>query len=214
MSRAAPLPPSQRRAAIIAATKPLLEVHGRTVSTRQIAAAAGVAEGTIFRVFPTKQALIDAVIAEAFDLGSTCQAIAAVDPELDLEQRLVAVVDTLQRRLRRVFASFHSVAFTPPEPRDEFHTRQQRDNAVLNSAIADLLKADHERLRIDPESAANLVRTLTFSVTHPILSDQRHADPAEVVRILLHGIAASGHLGTPCDRGCRCARPNQEERPC
>jgi AcrR family transcriptional regulator len=44
--------PDDRRRAIVAAVVPLLLEHGDDVSTRQIADAAGIAEGTIFRVFP------------------------------------------------------------------------------------------------------------------------------------------------------------------
>src|SRR5690349_3699156 len=43
--RARPLPPAERRAALVAATLPLISEHGPAVSTRQIAVAAGVAEG-------------------------------------------------------------------------------------------------------------------------------------------------------------------------
>ena len=43
------------------ATLPLLRAHGLSITTRQIAEAAGVAEGTIFGVFPDKEALLQAV---------------------------------------------------------------------------------------------------------------------------------------------------------
>ena len=52
--RAAALPPDERRSMIVAATLPLLLEHGDRVTTRQIAEAAGIAEGTIFRAFADK----------------------------------------------------------------------------------------------------------------------------------------------------------------
>ncbi|HET9873306.1 MAG TPA: TetR/AcrR family transcriptional regulator [Propionibacteriaceae bacterium] len=189
MPRAQPMPADERRAALVAATEPLLELHGRNVSTRQIAEAAGIAEGTIFRVFPTKEALIDAVIADAFDVQITCDAIARVEAGLDLESRLVAVADIIQLRLRRVFALFHSLTLTQsPEPREAFHTKVRQDNAALNTAIAAVIDPDRDQLTVDPDAAASLLRTLTFSATHPILSDQRHSSPEQIVGVLLHGI--------------------------
>ena len=117
MSRATPLPPDERRAALIAATEPLLEQFGRDVSTRQIAQAACVAEGTIFRAFATKEALIDAVLEDVFDVQRTCDELAAIDRSLDLEGRMVAAVGVLQARLRRVFALFHSMRIGPQHDR-------------------------------------------------------------------------------------------------
>ena len=57
---------ADRRAAIIEATLPLIHEVGTAVTTRQVAEAAGVAEGTIFRVFDSLQELVDATIMEAF----------------------------------------------------------------------------------------------------------------------------------------------------
>ena len=129
MSRATPMPPDERRAALIAATEPLLEQFGRDVSTRQIAQAACVAEGTIFRVFATKEALIDAVLEEVFDVQRTCDELAAIDRSLDLEARMVAAVGVLQARLRKVFALFHSMRIGPKQdhrrlPRAAAHRQQ------------------------------------------------------------------------------------------
>lgn len=214
MARATPLPPDQRRAAIIAATEPLLEVHGRAVSTRQIAEAAGVAEGTIFRVFPTKEELIDAVIAEAFDISTSCNAIARIDAELDLESRLVAVVDILQTRLRRVFVLFHSVTLRPPpESQEAFHARLRRDNAALNEVITEVIGPDQPQLRVEADAAAALLRTLTFAVTHPMLADERHSAPEQVVEVLLYGI--TNRAGLSCSPHLiRHPAPKTQEEPC
>jgi AcrR family transcriptional regulator len=65
--RAAPLSADERRDAIIDVVVPLLLEHGRDVSTRQIAEAAGIAEGTIFRVFPDKAALWTATAERTLD---------------------------------------------------------------------------------------------------------------------------------------------------
>src|ERR671931_1196638 len=77
--RARPLPPEERRAALIAATLQLVATHGTKVTSRQIAEAAGVAEGTIFRVFPDKEALIRAAVAAALDPGPVLAEIGRVD---------------------------------------------------------------------------------------------------------------------------------------
>ena len=50
------MPPSERRAAIIRDVLPTLVERGVTVTTRQLASAAGVSEGTLFNVFADKEA--------------------------------------------------------------------------------------------------------------------------------------------------------------
>jgi len=196
MPRAVSLPADERRAALVAATAPLLVTHGRNVSTRQIAAAAGVAEGTIFRVFESKESLIDAVVEEAFDVGPTCRQLDEIDPNADLELCLTQAVTLLQQRLARVFSLMHALAL-PGEfqrrerrPDPDAHTRHRRDNELLNETLARLIEPHAAELRFDPLDAASLIKTLTFAVGHPILSDHRHTDPKQIVDIALHGLSA------------------------
>ncbi|WP_204910555.1 TetR family transcriptional regulator [Microlunatus spumicola] len=209
MPRATPLPLEDRRAALVAATEPLLERYGRDVSTRQIAEAAGVAEGTIFRAFATKDELIDAVVDEVFDEARARTAIAAIDRSLPLPERLLAAVTVLQDRTRRVFALFHALRLRPgwarsdgedPPAHDSLHARQRHDHEQLELVLLDLIGPDADLLRVSPGEAVTVLRGTVFALTHPLLGDERLARPDRIVDLVLHGVARD----TPHTEGRTC----------
>lgn len=199
MPRATPLPPDERRAALIAATEPLLEHFGREVSTRRIAEAAGVAEGTIFRVFPTKEALIDAVCDQVVDLDPVCGEIRGLDPGADLETRLTTAVAILQRRLRRIFSLFHALhsGLQPPVDAAGLRAKQAGEMQRLNAALVELIEPDADRLRVPVAQAAKAVRLLTLAMTHPMLGESRPHEPQEIVDLVLHGIVRPPDVALP-----------------
>src|SRR3954451_7765503 len=90
--RAAALPVDERRSMIVAVTLPLLLEHGDRVTSRQIAEAAGIAEGTIFRAFVDKDEIITAAVEAALDTEPLEAAVRAIDPTLRLEDALAAAV--------------------------------------------------------------------------------------------------------------------------
>src|SRR4051794_14785952 len=102
-TRAAPLPPEMRRAAIIDAAIPLLRRHGPAITTKQIADAAGIAEGTLFRVFDDKDALIRATVDQVMDQRPAIAELRRIDVALPLRERLRAAVVIITARLDAVW---------------------------------------------------------------------------------------------------------------
>jgi AcrR family transcriptional regulator len=193
--RAARMPAAERRAAIVAATLPLVLAHGAGVSTRQIAEAAGVAEGTIFRVFADKDELMCSVIAEAFDPQPTLRQLAEVDRTLPLRPRLVAATEILKQRLSGAFALIDALGLTGPPPRADERAKPAGPalmNDAFRAAVADLIGPDRVRLRVPAEEFAHLLRLLVFAGTHPKISDGRPLSAADVVATLLDGLGLPG----------------------
>jgi AcrR family transcriptional regulator len=190
--RAAPLPPDARRASIIAATLPLLRIHGTSVTTAQIAMAAGIAEGTLFRVFPDKDSLIQATIGTAFDPAPAERELAAIDPDLGLRDQLIAAVATLQRRVEGVWQLMSILGMTvspggPPTPRPSVAE-------PLQARIAAMFEPHRAELRCDPAQAARLLRMMTFAGTHPRIADGIPLTAAEIVAVVLDGIRIRADL--------------------
>ena len=187
-ARAAALPAEERRAAIVAATVPLLISYGTGITTRQIAEAAGIAEGTIFRVFPDKESLIEAAVVQAFDPAPAEAELLAIDPTLPLEARLEAAVDVLQRRVAYIWRIMTAVGMSKvPEGS---RAKSDRSGAETLSALASVFEPDRDRLRIDPIAAADLLRGLTFASSHPALTFAQPLEPRELVAVILDGVRA------------------------
>ncbi|MGH8325823.1 MAG: TetR/AcrR family transcriptional regulator [Steroidobacteraceae bacterium] len=187
--RARPLPPGARRAALIAATLPLIRKHGIEVSTRQIAETAGVAEGTIFRVFPDKDSLIQACIDAAFDPAPVVTALEEIDPSLALEPRLIEIVRIVQRWLTSVIHLMMVLRGTGPL-RDKPHLRRPRPSEIVGAAIIRLIEPDRDALRVAPPEAERVLRYLLFSGSHPGITDGKLLTPEEIVGVILDGVRA------------------------
>lgn len=179
MTRRAPaLAAEDRRAAIIAAALPLLLERGSSVTTRQIAEAACVAEGTLFGVFADKDALVRAVVEAALDAEPAERAMAEVDRSLPFEEQLAIAVRIMQERLTSIWRLVSSVgdAHIAPGPLAEFR------------ALTGIFEAHREWLRTTPVAASRELRALTLAVTHPVLFADGPMNPTEIVTLLLDGV--------------------------
>lgn len=178
--RAGALPPEQRRAAIVDAVRPLLLEYGGAVTTRQIACAAGVAEGTIFRVFADKDELLRATLDAVVDPGPLEAALGSIDPDLPFEDQVVEATKILQRRVVEIWTIVSSLG-----PRHERARRPLRESPTLTALFA----ANRDRISVEPEVAARMLRALALALTHPAMTSQA-AEAATIVGVVLHGIGS------------------------
>jgi AcrR family transcriptional regulator len=191
------MPPADRRVALTAATLPLLLVHGTNVTTRQIAEAAGVAEGTLFRVFPDKDAIIRATLDAAMDPAPLYEELAGVDPELALRPRLLAITSILQQRLVNVIGLM--MAIGRREPPGDLEARRESNRKVA-AMIAQLLAPSRRQLRLPPAEVARLLRLLIFSGSHPLITDGNPLSAPEIVTLLLDGVLRDEQAGPAARR--------------
>jgi AcrR family transcriptional regulator len=177
--RASALPPSERRSMIIEATLPLIVEHGEMVTTRQIADAAGIAEGTIFRVFADKDEVIAAAVEAALDVEPLERTLGEIESDLPFERHLEEAVAIIQQRVVDIWRLMSRIGpkFQPASPRQ----------VSESDALRALFEVHERELTIDPSAAARLLRGVTLAASHPMLADEAMS-PAEIVRLFLHGV--------------------------
>lgn len=199
--RAAPLPPDERRAAILAAARPLVAAHGSRVTTAQIAEAAGIAEGTLFRVFATKAEIIVAVIRDALDSRSMIDWVRTQHyPTLAGAAR--SILGELQRCYAEVSAMFAALYTLGSDAQDAAKPlAYDRASAVaqqleLVKAVAASLSEHHDELRVTPQVAASFLIGLATISSHGLVSDGTLTDLDLLLDLFLHGTTKDGSCGS------------------
>ena len=174
---------------------PLLAEYGRDISSKQIAEAAGIAEGTVFRAFGDKESLIEAAIVKFLDPEPLRRGLRAIDPRLPLEQKVLAVVMLMRQRFGEIFRIMAMVGGGPPPRRDQRHE--------FAAIIGRLLEPEAEDLNWPPERVAHIIRLIAFASSLPALNEHTEFTETELVSIVLYGItgqtrvdAAAEPIGT------------------
>jgi AcrR family transcriptional regulator len=179
--RARPLAPDERRAAIIDAVIPLIRQHGRSITTRQISAAAGVAEGTIFRAFGDKDSIIQAAIDRFMDPEPLRAKLRGIDPDEPTDEKIHQVLHLLRERFTGFIGFMSAVGMTGPPP-----NARAGDSEWL-ATIGRVFRQDE--LTVPIESFAYYLRLLAFGTSIPVFNTPHEFTTDELVHLVTRGVS-------------------------
>jgi AcrR family transcriptional regulator len=197
--RAKPLAPDERRAAIIDAVIPLIREHGRNITTRQIADAAGLAEGTIFRAFGDKESIIQAAIDRFMDPEPLRAKLRGIDPDEPTEAKVRQVIQLLRDRLTGFIGFMSAVGMQGPPPGS--HGQPREDEQWLG-IMAQIFRTDEVAVPIP--ALAFYLRMLSFGSSIPVFNEPYVFTTDDLVDFVMHGIlpgTARTHVHTPPTTG-------------
>jgi hypothetical protein len=151
--------------------------------------AAGVAEGTIFGVFESKQKLVVCSMVKALDPQPTTDRIAAIDPALPLRERLTQAADLVLARfsesahLLQAFRQLIIHGGHREMPAEAISGRER-----MHAAIAALIEPDAALLRRSPGSVARTLLLFCGANTFGPYADPDELTGADLVSLLLDGL--------------------------
>ncbi|WP_027933087.1 TetR/AcrR family transcriptional regulator [Amycolatopsis thermoflava] len=177
-----------RRRMIVQAVLPLVVEHGAAVTTAQIARAAGIGEGTIFRAFKDKDELLDACVAEALKPDSALAVVAEIPLDQPLADRLTEAAEALSAHLERMGALMGALHSSGRLKRGEPRKGSRAESfTAMREAITELFTPE-DRLRLPAEQLAGVFMSLLFSRRR---DDQAGLSTAELIDVFLHGAVSA-----------------------
>ncbi|HVW41578.1 MAG TPA: helix-turn-helix domain-containing protein [Amycolatopsis sp.] len=176
----------KRREMIMNAVLPLIVEHGARVTTAQIARAAGIGEGTIFRAFKDKDELIEECVLQALRPDAAIGLIAEIPLDAPLGTRLAEAADALRAHLERMgalMASLHESGQTRNLRERHRGGDRAASVAAMREAIAELFEPETDALRLPAQQLATMFLALLFNRAR----DEHTPDLSQLIDVFLHG---------------------------
>src|SRR4051794_19003620 len=189
--------PDDRRKAIVSALVPLIVERGGDVTTREIAQAAGIAEGTIFRVFPDKKSLLLAAAEEAINPADGQRDFAEAMAGLtELWEKVVVAATRIQERMNLTMSVMMAVRRHLMSQHEDHHAHDKPGppefvigaQAELNARLPAMFEPHRDELAVTPEVATTALRSLIFGSGRFELGLGPSLGPEDIAALLLHGI--------------------------
>ncbi|MCU4183354.1 TetR/AcrR family transcriptional regulator [Acidiferrimicrobium sp. IK] len=176
----------ENRDRLLAAANQVFDEQGLDASVAEVARVAGVGMGTLYRRFPTKDALIDALVHQILDITIEMATQAATEPDGTGLERFLELSSAYQAQhpgcLPRLWNTDHAMV------------RKARRR------IADLLAEAQHHGRIRPDLTNTDLTLVMFSIRAIVATTRMHAPDAwrRHLDLLIAGMRPGpGELGHP-----------------
>jgi AcrR family transcriptional regulator len=186
--RAKRLSPDERRESIIAVAIPLLSQKGDSLVVSEVAEAAGVAEATVFKVFPSRDSLIQSIIQSVIDTAELQAQLQQDRDRLprDESSELADILEILRSYFVSALAAMRSIG-SPKSRSLTVGTRQLLEPA-------DSMVREEFALRFSSPDRAWMKRTFEMIFVSTIYSAATRElagldtpTTSELIQTLLHG---------------------------
>ncbi|MGO1392342.1 TetR/AcrR family transcriptional regulator [Agrococcus casei] len=159
---------------------------GISVTSRDLAAAAGVSEGTLFKVFETKENLLRSLASKHSGMPDSVGVwLQSIDvASMSFEDLVIGIIENAMEQYRRSFRIFYALGPYIDSPGKDALEQFERELEPWTDA---LLQHSH-RLRASPESAASILRMHAVAAADTTNMWTQQLTPAEHADIFLHGL--------------------------
>ncbi|TPX00122.1 TetR/AcrR family transcriptional regulator, partial [Schumannella luteola] len=155
----------------------------RDATSRELADAAGIAEGTVFRAFGDKESLFAAALDRLLDPEPFRAELRRIPLDLPFEDKIACVIEALRTRFREVFRIMQLFQMDGPPPRREAANEDWLD------IVRELLQPDLAHLGVPIDTVAWYLRLVAFGASIEPFNHFRRFDSAELATIVVHGVA-------------------------
>jgi AcrR family transcriptional regulator len=187
---------------ILDAAEALLRRHGaEKMNVVDIARALGMSHGNVYRHFPSKKAVLDAVAVRWLNAVSAPLELVAANPTRPAAERLAEWFHTLRTAKRRkvlddpeLFRVYHAIVITMRTVASE-HVASL--HAQLERIIADGVARGEFPASLDPKVAARAFMQSTMAFHHPMMLMQECPTDQEAeaaLGIILNGLKAPSEV--------------------
>lgn len=186
--------PPLRRISIVSAALPILAMKGNSITVGEVAQATGVAEATVFKVFPSRDHLIQTCLETVMSTSELEVALSeiSVGDQVDLAVQLRQIADCLNPYLARTLPVLQAVG---PAYNDGSATGAFR---VLVTVETLLTREFATRFSRDSRPKSRRIFTkafvaVIFAAAMQAMAGLEPPSTDELISVLLHGALKDDH---------------------